>query len=109
VLLDLDPFDQRPNELTARLPVGILQSGTHLSGNLFQPADEQADLAFNLGLLLESLRVHFQSVDALAQAGDPWLELRFVNQALRIAVDQAGNSATEPGQLCLHLVAFLWR
>ena len=65
-LLDLDPLDQRPNELATCLPIGVLQTGAHLSGELFQPADEDTYLAFDLGLLLESLRVHFQLADAFA-------------------------------------------
>jgi hypothetical protein len=79
VLLDFDPLHERANELTARLPIGILQPRAHLCGELFQPADEQADLAFDLGPLLESLRVHFQPTDAFAEASDTRLKLRLVN------------------------------
>jgi hypothetical protein len=71
-----------------------------------QPADEQVELAFDLNILLESLCVHFQPGDAFAEAVDTGLKLHFVNQALCIAVNQARDSPTEPGQVCLHLVAF---
>src|SRR5262247_3735403 len=107
--VDLDSLHKRANEVTAHLPVGILQAGTHLSGKLLQLADEEAEVAFDLGLLLESLCVHFQPADAFAQASDTGLKLRFVNQALRIAIDQACHSSTQSAQLCLQLVAFLWR
>jgi hypothetical protein len=109
VFLDLDSLHERAHELTPRLPIGVLQSSAHLSGKLFQVADEQAELAFDLGLLLKSLHIPFQPDNAFAEAGDAWLKLRRVNQALRRAIDQASNSPTEPGQGCLRLVAILWR
>jgi len=65
-LLDLDPLDQRPNELAARLPISVPQPDVHSCGELFQPADEDTYLAVDLGFLLESLRVHFQLADAFA-------------------------------------------
>jgi hypothetical protein len=67
-LLDLDPLEQRPNELAARLPISIPQPDAHLSGELFQLADEETYLAFDLGFLMEALRFCFQLLDAFPEA-----------------------------------------
>ena len=107
VCVDLDSFDQGTNELATCLPIGVLQTGAHLSGELLQPPDDQAELAVAFGLVLEALQRLLRLAAAFPQAGDAWLKLGFVNEALGVAIDQARNPPTERAELAPYSVMLL--
>ena len=54
------------------------------------------------GLVTQGFRLLFPSLDPLAESGDPRLEVRLVDQALGIAVNQPTHPAAQLGDLGLH-------
>src|SRR5258708_38386536 len=95
----LNLFDQRPNNLAAQVPVGIGQPGTHFDRELVKPPDEQLELVGSSSLVGLPLCLLLQGGDALAQAPEPRLELRFANETLGIAVNEAAKPLAQLGQL----------
>lgn len=61
-------------------------------GKVLQPANDELQLPVQGGLLCQRLALLLQPGHALAQAGNPRLKLGFVNEALRITVDQPGHA-----------------
>jgi hypothetical protein len=106
VLIDLDAFDQRPNDLALCLPIGLLQAQVHLGRKLLYPPDKHPKLALDLGLVLEAQRLSFQLVEALPKAKHPRLKFGFLHETLCIAVDQARDPATQLAKLRLDLLPF---
>src|SRR5262245_50145351 len=93
----LNLFDQRPNNLTAQVPVGIGQSSPHVGCELVKPTNEQLEVVSSgrlLGFLLEAL---LQGGKALAR--EARLELLLADKAFSRAVNQAAKPLAELGQL----------
>jgi hypothetical protein len=44
-VIDFDTADQRADDLTTGVPIGGVESVLHLSGEFFEPADQQVQLA----------------------------------------------------------------
>jgi hypothetical protein len=66
-----------------------------------QLADDELQRASLLGFILQHLGFAFQLGDALSQARNPGLELRFADHRLGIAVDQPTNTAPQLIELAL--------
>jgi hypothetical protein len=48
--IHVDPLDQAPNDLPARVKIGLLQSSMHFGGKGFQASQHETPLFFNLFL-----------------------------------------------------------
>src|SRR5262244_2381954 len=88
VTCDFHPLDQRPDEVALARPVGRLQAIVEFRRKVFQTAKNQLQFPVQSGLIRQGLALRLQTGEALAQAGDPGLKLRLVNEAIRIAVNQ---------------------
>src|SRR5215831_7855282 len=99
VTSDFHPFDQRPDEVAFARPVGGLQPLVEFGGKVLQTANNQLQFPVQGGLLCQRLALLFQPGEPLTQAGKPRLELRLVDEALRITVDQAGHALTSLADL----------
>src|SRR5499433_3151027 len=92
VTCDFHPLDQRPDEVALARPVGRLQAIVEFRRKVFQTANNQLQFPVQSGLIRQGLALRLQTGEALAQAGDPGLKLRLVNEAIRIAVNQPGDA-----------------
>jgi len=99
VTCDFHPLDQRPDQVALARPVGSLQAIVEFRREVFQTANNQLQLPVQSGLIRQGLALRLQTGEALAQAGDPGLKLRLVNEAIRIDVDQLGDALPQLADL----------
>src|SRR5262249_33189853 len=92
VARDFHPLDQRPDEVALARPVSRLQPVVEFGGEVLQAANNQLQFPVQGGLVRQRLALLLQAGQTLAQAGNPGLKLRLVNEALRITVDQPGHA-----------------
>jgi len=69
-VVDLYTADQRANDFTAGEPIGGLETLFHLSGEVFQPANQQPQLALERLRVRQLTHLLVQCRDALALPGD---------------------------------------
>ena len=79
--------------------IEIIEPFGHLRRKVFQAADHEGEVALGLCRLESGLMPLLQLRQALFQARDAWLELRFVDDALGITVDEPTNPASQTGHL----------
>jgi hypothetical protein len=102
LLIDLDPPDQHPDELPSGGPVGLCQPFTHAGGEHLEVAQHQTQLLILLGECLEFAGLLLQVLEPFPHVENARLELLFVEESLRIPVDQAGHAPLQLGHLALH-------
>src|SRR5215468_7721603 len=78
------PLDQCPDEVALARPVGRLQAIMEFGREVLETANNQLQFPVHGGLLCQRLALLFQPGEPLTQAGKPRLELRLVDEALRI-------------------------
>jgi hypothetical protein len=64
-----------------------------------QTPEDQLQICFDLCLLFEALELFVQMLQPFSQPGHPRFKFRFVNQPLRIAINQAGDPSTKLAHL----------
>jgi hypothetical protein len=101
--VDLDPSDQRADEVSLALPIELVQTLVDLGRELFEPADDQAQLALALGCGRSRLPPLLELRAAGLEASNAGLELAAVDHPLGIAVDQPADAALKAGDLSIEL------
>ena len=69
-VVDLDTADERANDFTAGEPIGGLEPIFHLSGEVFQPTNQQQQLALDCLRVGQLTHLIVKRDDALALPGD---------------------------------------
>ena len=102
--LDLDDFDQAPNDLPARLEVRLVEAVADLTGKVLELAKYQPQF-FALGA---EIRGHgdllLQAFQTLASAGQSRLEFGLLQQAVFEGVDQPTDAALDRFDLLVELI-----
>src|SRR4029453_12549517 len=91
-----------PDEVALSRPGGSPQAIVEFRRKVFQTANNQLQFPVQSGLLRPRLTLLFQAGEALTEAGNPGLELVLVDEALRIAVNQPGDTLPERADLRFH-------
>jgi len=93
LLIHVDPLDQTPNDLPARLKIRLLQAIVHFGGKGFQMSHNETQLFLDLSLRFEVFDVGFQVLQPGAHPGHAWFKFLLVNQTLSITIDQTRETA----------------
>jgi hypothetical protein len=88
LLIYVDPFDQAPKDLPARLKIRLLQSIVHFGGKGFQASQNETQLFLDLSLRFEVFDLGFQVLQPCAPPGHAWFKFLLVKQPLGITIDQ---------------------
>jgi hypothetical protein len=88
------------------MPVRALNSILGPRREFLQLAQNRSELTLEHGFVLELPFTGLQSRLALFLGLDPWFELPLVQQALRVAVVQAGDASLKLGRLVFGLTLF---
>ena len=88
--------------------IEIAEAFGHLSRKVFQAADHEGEVALGLCRLERSLMPFLQLRQTLSQAHDAWLELRLVDDALSITIDEPTNSTSQTGYLPIEANDLFW-
>jgi hypothetical protein len=91
--VDLDPPDQRPDDVPPAVPVEFIEPVADCCREVLEPADDQGQLPFGVGGLGCRPPSPLEAGDADLEACDTGLELRRVEHALGVAVDQPADAA----------------
>ena len=94
VLANLDVLHQRTDNLTLLAPLNIIETLVDFLPKLLESSHDQMQVMLQGLFFGQLLTLDFDMGNALAQAGNTRLKLRFVNQPFRVAVDQAGQALT---------------
>jgi hypothetical protein len=70
VPVNLDPFDQGPDQIAPAEPVEMFKTRTHFHAERFQPPNDQLELGVLLGLRAALHRLGFQRVQTFFGAAD---------------------------------------
>ncbi len=92
LLVDLNPFDQRANDLSTRQPIGFVQSCLDPSGKLIETTQDQPEFSLQTRFIFHLLGLCFHLLQAFSHTCHPGFKLLFVDESLRITVNQAGNA-----------------
>jgi hypothetical protein len=95
----LNRFDQRPDNLSTPVPVGVSQPSPYLGGKCVKSTDEQLQVVGRVRLVGFLLYLLLEGRDPLTQPPQARLELHFVNQALGIGVNETAKSLAQLAQL----------
>ncbi|MBV8397822.1 MAG: hypothetical protein JOZ17_03665, partial [Acetobacteraceae bacterium] len=91
LLVDLDPLHQRPDDLTSRVPVGLLQPFRDATRELLQSADHPSEFRLLGGLADPLPALDLQLGQPLPRRRDPRLEFRPVEYPVTVGIDQSRN------------------
>ena len=90
-VVDLDPANDRTDDLPHADRVEAVEPGRYLGGEVFQAANHEGEVALVLGHFDGRPVPLLELGEALFQAGDARLELRLVDDGIGIAVDQPAD------------------
>src|SRR3954453_3418395 len=95
VAVDLDALDQGPDQVALERPVDLGHPSLHPLREVLEPADDQRQGRPQGGLVPQGRGPLLPARDPLPQAGDARLELRLVDQAFGVAVDEPRHGAAQ--------------
>jgi retron-type reverse transcriptase len=98
---DLDPPDERAQQLALALPFQFIQVLRHLSRERVQAPHNQLEFSLQRFRLGELLTLRFDLDNTLTQPCHPWLACLLFNQALSITIDKPGQSLSSFANLTL--------
>jgi hypothetical protein len=107
VIANLHSLHQRANDLALLAPLDVIETAVDFLPERIEAPDDQVQVMLEGRLISELLTLDLDMGNALAQAGNAGLELRFLNQTLGIAVDQSGQTLAQLVQLRLQGAALL--
>jgi hypothetical protein len=101
VLGHFHPLHQGADSRPLAQPVSRLQPRAHPCRKIFEAPNDQAQLRLHGGGRSEALALLLQLREALPQAGDPGFAFLFLDEPLRVTVDQPGEALLDLPELRL--------
>ena len=106
IIGNLDALDESTDDVALRRPVRTREPVVHHRGKQVELADHELQRADLLIGFLLGLGFSFQPGCPPAQLGQARLELRLLDQSLRVAVDQPLDRTARLGQLTVESIEF---
>ena len=96
-LLTVDgyPLDQGADQGPLRLPLHLVEALVDRRSEGLQLADQQGQLPLLRGMIHQLAELPFQRGEALVEPADARLEVRLLDQPLRVGVDQAADARAQ--------------
>ena len=98
VFRDLDALDQETDQIAPRRPIHVIQPAADRLGESLELADDHRQGRPQIGRVDRGFPLLLQGTDPLPEARHARFEVLLLDDAVRVAVDQASHAAAQGGQ-----------